>query len=193
MRAEGYRCQNPGIPHQDRAIDRGKGLFRASLRQTMSPERTRASPTQHLPAVPHPWTGQVGLVPSAQRRVCHKSGPDAAYRRAVSGKAVLRIAPDATTFTASGSRDRTWSRKAIDAQDGTDGDLPEAQSSQPHPGTRFIRTCCAVLQSNGRIKCGAPTSMSSDRIRLLTVAGPWMLSGWSLGLGNPPLFRRSEK
>ena len=51
-----------------------------------------------------------------------------AYRRAVPRDAVLRIAPDAAAFAASGHRDRTWPRAAVDAQDGADGDLPEAQN-----------------------------------------------------------------
>jgi len=40
-RAEGCRRGNPGTPRQDRRIDRGKGFFRASLRQTVSRGRRR--------------------------------------------------------------------------------------------------------------------------------------------------------
>lgn len=77
--------------------------------------------------MPHSRTGQVDLVPSPEGRVGHKPGPDAAYRRAISGDAVLRIAPDTAAFAASGHRGRTRTCAAVDAQDGADGDLPEAQ------------------------------------------------------------------
>jgi len=41
--------------------------------------RARASPTQYLPAVPHPRAGQVDLVSSTEGRVGHESAPDAAW------------------------------------------------------------------------------------------------------------------
>ena len=87
----------------------------------------RPSPAQYFPTVPHPRAGQIDLVLSPEGRVGHEPGLDATYRRVVSGDTVLRIAPDAAAFVASGHRGRTWTRAAIDAQDGADGNIPEAQ------------------------------------------------------------------
>lgn len=69
------------------------------------------------------WPDRLGTTPEG--RVGHAPGPDAAYRRVVSGDIALWIVSDAVAFAASGNRG--WTCPAIDAQNGAHGDLPEAQ------------------------------------------------------------------
>ena len=105
----------------------------------MSPADRRALVDRDDPALP--VVAQCRLLKIARSTLYYqpapvepgRSGGDAADGRAVSGLAVLRIAPNGGGVAARGRGREPQTGAAADAGDGAGGDLPEAQHQPGHP------------------------------------------------------------
>src|SRR3984957_4590545 len=102
-----------------------------------------------------------GLSPTArgQRAGPHDHGVD---RPAVSGAAVLRLAPDGGMACDARPPGQPQTSPAADAGDGGGGGLPAGgHQATRGGGTRSTRICSAGCRSSGSIRSGAPTSPTS--------------------------------
>src|ERR1700720_2969725 len=85
-----------------------------------------------------------------------------ADRSALSGPALLRLAPDGGMAGDPRPSRQPQAGAAPDAAVGTGGDLPAPEYEQAGSGTQDLsRTCCAGSRSSGSIRSGAPTLPTS--------------------------------
>src|SRR5437762_75205 len=120
----------------------------------------------NIPAMPVAGAAPLVSVPQAARGQRRGSCDYGADRSALSGPALLWLAPDGGMAGDPRPSRQPQAGAAPDAAVGTGGDLPapkyeQAGSSAQDLSVPAARTCCVGSRSSGSIKWGAPTLPTS--------------------------------